>query len=216
MPAAAAPPPQERPAGGGRLARRRPPFADEAAAAHPGKRVTWWFQDEARVGQQGTLTAVWAETGSRPERVRQTEYEWVYLYAAVDPRTGRSSAMLAPTVNTAYMTEHLRFVSRQLAPDEHAVLDFGELSRAVLDRAGWHVAKALKVPANITLRHLPPYSPELNPVERVWGFLRGHYLSNRLYTDYDELFDLTAAAWNRLDEPRLMSLCRTRWTERAE
>ena len=132
----------------------------------------------------------------------------MYLYAAVDPLTGRSSAMLAPTVNTAYMGEHLRFISRQLAPDEHAVL--------VLDQAGWHVAKALVVPPNITLRHLPPYSPELNPVERVWAFLRGHYLSNRIYKDYDELFDLTAAAWNRLDEPRLMSLCRTAWTERAD
>jgi transposase len=151
---------------------------------------------------------VWAETGSRPAAVRQCEYEWVYLYAAVDPLTGRSSAMLAPTVNTAYMTEHLRFISRQLAPDEHAVL--------VLDQAGWHVAKALVVPHNITLRHLPPYSPELNPVERVWAFLRSHHLSNRAYTDYDELFNVTADAWNRLDEPRLMTLCHTAWAKRAD
>jgi transposase len=101
--------------------------------------------------------------------VKQTEYEWVYLYAAVNPATGASSAMLAPTVNTAYMTEHLRFIGAQVAPDAHAVL--------VLDQAGWHVAKGLRVPANITLLHLPPYSPELNPVERVWAFLRSHYLT---------------------------------------
>ena len=177
------------------------------SAARPGAAIEWWFQDEARVGQQGTLTTVWAERGSRPEAVRQTEYEWVYLYAAVNPATGASSAMLAPTVNAAYMTEHLRFVGRQVAPGAHAVL--------VLDGAGWHVAKALEVPANITLLHLPPYSPKLNPVERVWAFLRGHYLSNRVFTDYDELFDVTAAAWNRLDEDRLKSICRTEWIERT-
>jgi transposase len=177
-------------------------------AAHPGATaIEWWFQDEARVGQQGTLTNVWAETGSRPARVRQTEYEWVYLYAAVNPLTGASSAMLAPTVNTAYMNAHLKFISARVAQGSHAVL--------VLDGAGWHVAKGLAVPANLTLLHLPPYSPELNPVERVWDYMRSHYLSNRVYKDYDELFDVTAAAWNRLDEERLKSICHTAWVERA-
>ncbi|HEX8911921.1 MAG TPA: IS630 family transposase [Humisphaera sp.] len=177
-------------------------------AAHPGATaLEWWFQDEARVGQQGTLTTVWGETGSRPEAVRQTEYQWVYLYAAVNPATGASSAMLAPAVNADYMSEHLRMVGSQVAPGAHAVL--------VLDGAGWHVAKALRVPANVTLLHLPPYSPKLNPVERVWAFLRGNYLSNRVYTDYDELFDVAGAAWNKLDEERLRSICRTGWIERA-
>ncbi len=73
-----------------------------------------WFQDEARFGQQGTLTKVWAPKGSRPTAIKQTEYEWVYLFAAVNPVTGDSSAMLAPTVNTGYMNAHLRFISEQL------------------------------------------------------------------------------------------------------
>ncbi len=176
--------------------------------AHPdATAIEWWFQDEARIGQQGTLTAVWAETGSRPVQVKQTEYQWVYLYAAVNPATGASSAMLAPTVNTAYMNEHLRFIGRQVAPGAHAIV--------VLDQAGWHVAKALKVPANVTLLHLPPYSPELNPAERVWAYLRSHYLSNRVFKNYDELFDTAGAAWNRLDEARLKSICHTAWIERA-
>jgi transposase len=153
------------------------------------------------------LTAVWAERGSRPEAVKQTEYDWVYLYAAVNPATGASSAMLAPTVNTAYMNEHLKFISRQVTPGSHAIL--------VLDQAGWHVAKALEVPENITLLHLPPYSPELNPVERVWAFLRSHYLSNRVFKDYGELFEIVKAAWNSLDETRLKSICHTAWVERA-
>ena len=151
----------------------------------------------------GTLTRVWAERGGRPSVVRQTEYEWVYLYAAVNPLTGASSAMLAPTVNTAYMSKHLEFISREVGPDAHAVL--------VLDGAGWHVAKALKVPDNLTLLPLPPYSPELNPAERIWEFLREHYLSNRVYKNYNHLFDQTAAAWNKLDEARLKTLCGAGW-----
>ena len=174
---------------------------------HPDQRVEVWFQDEARVGQQGTLTNVWAERGSRPTAVKQTEYEWCYLWAAVNPVTGASSAMITPTVDTALMNQHLRFISREAGPQVHVVL--------VLDRAGWHVAKSLEVPDNITLLPLPPYSPELNPVERVWGYLRSHHLSNRIYRDYDTLFDETATAWNLLPDTRLQSLTATDWLRRA-
>ncbi len=189
------------------MAGARPFFAQELKAAHPDQPLEWWFQDEARIGQQGTLTNVWAETGSRPKQVRQTEYQWVYVYAAVNAVTGASSAMLAPHVNTDYMNAHLAFISAQVTAGSHGIL--------VLDQAGWHVAKALKIPANLTLLHLPPYSPELNPVERVWAYMRSHYLSNRVFKDYEELFDLTAAAWNRLDQNRLKSICHTLWIERA-
>lgn len=175
--------------------------------AHPQKRVEIWQQDEARIGQQGTLTRVWAETGSRPTAVKQTEYEWAYLFAAVNPLTGASSALIAPTVNTQYMNQHLRFISREAGADVHVVL--------VLDQAGWHVAKGLQVPKNITLLHLPPYSPELNGAERIWGYLRSHYLSNRVCKDYDELFEAIKQAWNTLDAKRLASLTHTPWAERA-
>lgn len=165
--------------------------------------VEVWFQDEARFGQQGTLTHVWAETGSRPTAVKQTEYEWLYVFAAVNPRTGESSAILTPTVNTGYMNEHLRFISEQVGERRHVVL--------VLDQAGWHVANALQVPSNITLLWLPPYSPELNPIERLWAYLKSHHLSNRVFADYDDLFAAVREAWLRLDEPRLRSLTHTPW-----
>ena len=168
------------------------------------------MQDEARIGHprgQGTLTRVWAEKGSRPVAVKQTQYEWAYLFAAVNPLTGASSALIAPTVNTGYMNEHLAFIGHEAGEGVHVVL--------VLDRAGWHVARGLEVPSNLTLLHLPPYSPELNGAERVWGYLRSHYLSNRVYEDYDKLFDALTTAWNRLDAPRLASLTHAEWVERA-
>lgn len=149
------------------------------------------------------MTKVWAEKGSRPTAVKQTEYEWVYLFGAVNPVTGASSAMLAPTVNAEYMNEHLRFIGEQVGDKSHAVL--------VLDGAGWHVAKALNIPANITLLHLPPYSPELNPIERVWQYIKSHYLSNRVFADYDDLFAAGRDAWNALDKDRLRTLTHTAW-----
>ncbi len=192
------------------MARQRPLFVQRIRERHPDKAVEVWFQerrpclrDEARIGQQGTLTNVWAERGSRPAAVRQTEYEWCYLFAAVNPLTGASSAIVAPTVHTKLMDQHLRFISETVGAEKHVVL--------VLDRAGWHVANDLKVPRNITLLHLPSYSPELNPIERIWAYLRSHYLSNRIYTDYDHLFDETSAAWNLLDEERLKSITATSW-----
>ena len=81
----------------------------------------------------------------------------------------------------------------------------------VLDNAGWHVSQQLKVPKNITPLFLPPYSPELNPAERIWAYLKSHYLSNRVYADYDVLFNACGQAWNQLDETRLMSLTHTDW-----
>jgi len=155
--------------------------------------------DEARFGQQGTLTRMWAPRGSRPTAVKQTRYEWVYLYAAVEPATGVSVALQAPHVNTGTMNVFLEMMSRELGPMDHAVL--------VMDQAGWHKARKLVVPDNITILYLPPYSPELNPVERLWGYLRSHYLSNRIFEDYQHLLDAGAEAWQRLTPETLRSVC---------
>ena len=88
----------------------------------------------------------------------------------------------------------------------HAVL--------ILDRAGWHISESLSVPANLTLVHLPPYSPELNPVERVWLYLRERWLSHRVLAGgYEAVLDAACAAWNALlAEPgRLRSLTSYPW-----
>ena len=186
---------------------RCPPFVQKVADTHPHQRVEVWLQDETRVGQQGTLTRRWAPKGSRPTAVKQTEYEWVYLFGAVNPVTGDSSGLLAPTVNTEYMNHHLRFISERVEPNVHVVL--------VLDQAGWHLSNTLQVPENGTLLHLPPYSPELNPVERLWAFLKSHYLSNRAYDNYDHLFRACGKAWNQLTPEQLCSICHTQWIPRT-
>lgn len=171
----------------------------------PGKNVRVFFQDEARFGQKGTLTKLWAEKGTRPTVVKQTRYEWAYMYGAVDPVTGDCSALLARHVNTETMNAFLRVLSGEVGPDDHVVL--------VLDRAGWHVSKTLELPTNITLLHLPPYSPELNCVERLWLYLKSHFLSNRVFHDYDDLLQAGTDAYRALEPQRelLKSICATPW-----
>ncbi len=152
------------------------------------------------------LTHVWARRGSRPQAIKQTEYDWLYMYGAVNPHNGDSVALLAPTVNTLVMNQHLRMIGEHVGPEVHVVL--------VLDQAGWHRSKGLRVPANITLLPLPPYSPELNPIERLWAWLKSHQLSNRVFSDYDDLLNSGCAAWNTLAPERLQTICRTQWIER--
>jgi len=106
------------------------------------------------------------------------------------------------------MTLHLEEISAAVAPGAHAVL--------LLDQAGWHGSAALDVPANITLLPLPPRSPELNPVENVWQFMRDNWLSNRVFTSYDDILDHCCHAWNRfVDQPWIiMSIGLREWAHR--
>jgi transposase len=167
-------------------------------AAHPGKRLTLWFQDEARFGQKGRVCHRRFTRGERPPGLCDRRYAWAHLYAAVRPATGEGFALVLPRVSTAAMNAFLARFGATLAADEHAAL--------LVDRAGWHVAKDLRVPDNVTLVLLPPYSPELNPVERVWLYLREHHLSHRLLDDYDAIVAALCRAWNALTADRLHSL----------
>ena len=110
-----------------------------------------------------------------------------------------------PFCDTEAMQAHLAEISAMVARGAHAVL--------LLDQAGWHLAGALNVPANITLLPLPPRSPELNPVENVWQFLRDNHLSNRVFTGYDDIVAHCCAAWNDLiHQPwRIRSIGRREW-----
>jgi transposase len=110
-----------------------------------------------------------------------------------------------PHANTEVMQEFLDRFAATIGEDEHVVM--------MLDRAGWHQANDLVSPANVTLVPLPAYSPELNPVERVWLYLKQRFLSHRLHADYDAIVDAACQAWNRLTSElgRITSLCSYPW-----
>jgi transposase len=152
---------------------------DAIAEAHPDKEIRTYFEDEARFGQKGTITRVWAPKGSRPRAVRQLRYTSLYVLMAVCMTTGATSALIMPELNAEVLNLFLEQMSRELPAGVHAVL--------IWDGAGYHTSQDLVVPSNISLILLPPYSPELNPVENLWHYLRSHHWSNRAYQDYDEL-----------------------------
>jgi transposase len=95
-----------------------------------------------------------------------------------------------PYANTEAMSKHLGEIAKAVSPGAHAVL--------VLDGAGWHGSRGLIVPENISLLPLPPYAPELNPVENVWEYLRKNKLANRLYETYEDIVEACCEAWNSL------------------
>lgn len=118
---------------------------------------------------------------------------------------GKGAALVLPWCNLHAMNRHLDEISQAVAPDAHAVL--------IVDQAAWHTSPKLAVPANITILPLPPRSPELNPVENVWQFMRNIWLSNRIFRTYDDIVDICCRAWNQLiDQPwRIMSLGLRQW-----
>jgi len=181
----------------------------QIAAAHPGQRLRVYFQDESRFGQQGTTTNVWAQRGSRPTAVRQTEYQYLWVIGAVCPETGHAEGLLSPRLNTQIINTFLEQFSTTIPEGEQAVM--------VWDGAGFHTAKALRVPANVTLVQLPPYSPELNPLENLWHYLKSHFWSNRAYADYDALEDAAMTAWRKavLDEDLMKTVCAATYVQRA-
>jgi hypothetical protein len=194
------------PRGAGALQKKFPALIAEVARDHPeAARLEVWFQDEARVGQTGRLCRRWYQKGMRPRGLRDLRHQAVYLFGAVCPERDAGVALVLPNVGAAAMQAMLDELSTAVAPDAHAVV--------LMDRAGWHIAKNLAVPANLTPLFLPAYSPELNAIERVWLYLRERFLSHRLWPSYDAILDACCAAWNALlDEVgRIRSLCSLEW-----
>ncbi len=120
------------------------------------------------------------------------------------------AALVLPCVNTSAMNLHLAEISRHVTPGARAVI--------TLDGAGWHrPGGLLKVPDNISLLPLPPYSPELNPQENIWQYLRQNYLSNRVFDTYDAIIDACCHAWNNLaaQPERITSITARDWAEQV-
>ena len=155
-------------------------------------KVDIWSQDKTRIGQQGSLTRIWAKCGTRPWKVKQQQFISTYIYGAACHDTGQSFALVLPYANTVAMNRFLVELSLTVENDSHIAL--------LIDNAGWHRARELSVPSNITLIPLPPYAPELNAMEQIWQWIKNHYLSNRCYATYDDIVTEACYAWNQFSE----------------
>lgn len=172
----------------------------------PGLPVEIWFQDEMRVGQKNGLVYQWAKKGTRPRQPKDQRYANAYVFGAICPARDLGTALVLPRADAGAMQHHLDEISRCVATGAHAVL--------TLDKAGWHTTRKLQVPSNISLVHLPPASPELNPTENIWQYLRQTYLSNRVFRDYDHVIEASSSAWNKLvaQPGRIASIGTRSWT----
>ena len=136
------------------------------------------------------MTRIWARRGTRPRAPRDRRYGWAYLFGAVCPERATGAGLVLPFVDAEAMSLHLQEISRYVNPGAHAAL--------VLDGAGWHGAAALTIPDDISLLPLPSYSPELDPVENVWEYLRQNQLSPRVWPGYEAIVETCRQAWNAL------------------
>ena len=132
----------------------------------------------------------WARRGTRPRQPADQRYESAYLFGAICPARGTGAALVLPFADTEAMQLHLDEIARTVRRGAHAVL--------LLDRAGWHTTAALAIPKNITPILLPSRSPELNPVEIIWQYLRQNWLSNRVFETYEDIIEAACDAWQRL------------------
>jgi transposase len=154
------------------------------------------------------LTYGWADKGTRPPAPRDCRYSWAYIFGAVCPARGTGAAMVLPYADKPAMTLHLAEIGRNVTPGAHAVV--------IADGAGWHKPGGnLQLPENVSMLLLPACSPELNPQENIWQYLRQNYLSNRVFATYQAIVDACCAAWKALmDQPaRVTTIATRQWAK---
>jgi hypothetical protein len=166
-----------------------------------------WSRDEARVGQTGRTGYIWWQRGHTPRGRRDFGHRSAWIIGAVCPARDTGAALVPTRLDTAAMNLFLAELAQAVAPGAHAIV--------LMDKAGWHIADALVVPANITPLFLPPYSPELNPIERLRLYLKDSRLTHRVFPGTAEIIDACRDAWNSLpaETGRIKSLCSYPWIE---
>ena len=151
-----------------------------ARAKAPRRRVEVWAFDEHRLGLKPIKRRIWAKIGRRPLGRSTHKYKWLYLYAFVQPSSGAVEWWLASCVCVGLFQAVLDAFARAVGAGQDKTLVL------LIDNAGWHVSKKLKPPDGLRLSFLPPYSPELQPAERLWP-LTDEAVANKAYDSLEEL-----------------------------
>jgi len=157
----------------------------EIQQQYPLAQIEVWFFDEHRVGLKPILRKVWSPLGERPIAVVQPRYEWLYVYGFVEPKTGKTCWYLIPRVNTKWLNLVWQTFALEVSAGSEKII------LLVQDRAGWHTSKKVKLPTSILPEFLPPYSPELQPAERLWCLV-DEPLVNQHFENIQQLEDVLA------------------------
>ena len=143
--------------------------------------------------------------GARPRAVRQQQFEYAYLFGAVCLARGIGEAVVVPWINKEVMHKQIELIANVTEPDRHAVV--------IMDGASWHNEDLSTQFENVSMIKLPPYSPELNPIEQVWSWMRQHHLANRTFKGYDDIVYSVCKAWNSFlsSNERVRNMCTRDW-----
>ena len=160
------------------------------------------FQDEAGFGRINKPRYCWCLKGIRPSVPCHHIREYRYAYGAVDPQRGDSFFLVLPYCNAVCMNLYLRFLSAEY-PEDYIVL--------VTDGATWHKAKSLEIPENIEIIHLPPYTPEMNPIEQIWAWLRLHGFRNEVFASLEKVVLRLCDAISALSVDNIKSITHRKW-----
>lgn len=157
-----------------------------------------YFFDESRFGTHSNIGHGWFNKGERTPVKIKMGFENFYIYSAVHAADGDEFSFILPKVNTACMNIFLKQFSQQLKAKQAII---------VMDRAAWHKSKDLFVPNNIEILLLPPYSPELNPVERLWNYLKSKLIKNKVYESLEQLYDAVSHFMIDLQPHTVKNIC---------
>lgn len=142
------------------------------------KPVVLFYQDEARFGRLSHNSKCWVQPKAVPKVYSQFIRESILVFNSQSPQTGDCFSLIIPSCNTHAMNIFLGLVSKQYSSYNIIM---------TMDKAGWHRSQELEVPNNILIQHLPPYSPELNPVELLWLEVRRKHMNNEFYNNMDDV-----------------------------
>jgi len=165
-------------------------------------KVRLMFEDEAGFGRINKPKYCWCAKGIRPNVPCLHIREYRYAYGAVEPETGESFFLIMPYCNTDCMNAYLRELSAAYSND---------FILLVADGAAWHKSNSLQIPENIEIFPLPPYTPEMNPIEQIWKELRKRGFRNEIFQSLDKVIDRLCDTICALSQHTIKSITARKW-----
>jgi len=165
-------------------------------------KVRLMFQYEAGFGRINRPKYCWCEKGVHPSVPCHHIREYRYAYGAVEPLTGKSCFLVMPYCNTVCMNLFLKELSKQFSDN---------ITLLCCDGAAWHKSKALEVPENIVLFYIPPYTPEMNPIEQIWKEIRKRGFYNEVFPTLENVVSRLCDTIGSLSHNVVSSITLRRW-----
>ena len=175
---------------------------EDLKVIHSGKKIRLMFQDEAGFGRINKPKYCWCGEGIRPSVPCHHIREYRYTYGAVEPMTGDGYFLVMPYCNTVCMNIYLKQLSERYSED---------IILLCCDGAAWHKSAGLELPENIVLFHIPPYTPEMNPIEQIWKEIRKRGFRNEVFATLEKVVDRLCDTISTLSNQVISSITGRQW-----